>query len=222
MGLHEREELVAMNTARKGFYEFLASVYKVELTEEQIESLAKCDLPADDEFVGAGYSAVKEYLRHRDSGTRQELAVDYARVFLGAGMYEQITAPPYESVYTSPEHLLMQEARDEVVACYLSEGLGLPAENTTPEDHLSFELQFMAKLIERAQAALEAGDDARYAALCEKQRLFFDEHLAGWVPRLCADVRAYARTAFYRGIADITEGFLALEDQVIEPVDKAA
>lgn len=80
MGLHEREELVAMNTARKGFYEFLASVYKVELTEEQIESLAKCDLPADDEFVGAGYSAVKEYLRHRDSGTRQELAVDYARV----------------------------------------------------------------------------------------------------------------------------------------------
>lgn len=39
---------------------------------------------------------------------------------------------------------------------------------------------------------------------------------------MCADVRAYARTAFYRGIADITEGFLALEDQVIEPVGKAA
>ena len=59
MGLHEREELVAMNTARKGFYEFLASVYKVELTEEQIESLAKCDLPADDEFVGAGYGLIR-------------------------------------------------------------------------------------------------------------------------------------------------------------------
>lgn len=222
MEIHEREELAVMNTARKGFYEFLASMYKLELTDEQIETLAKQDLLVDDEFVGAGYATVKEYLRHRNSGTRQELAVDYARVFLGAGMYEQLTAPPYESVYTSAEHLLMQEARDEVLAYYLGEELGLPVENTTPEDHLSFEFQFMAKLIERAQAALEADDDARYAQLCAKQRTFFDEHLAGWVPRLCADVRAYAQTAFYRGIADITEGFLALEDQVIKSVGKAA
>lgn len=222
MEMHEREELAVMNAARKGFYEFLASMYKLELTDEQIETLAKQDLPVDDEFVGAGYATVKEYLRHRDSGTRQELAVDYARVFLGAGMYEQLTAPPYESVYTSAEHLLMQEARDEVLAYYLGEELGLPAENTTPEDHLSFEFQFMAKLIERAQAALEVGDDARYVQLCAKQRAFFDEHLAGWVPRLCADVRAYAQTAFYRGIADITEGFLTLENQVIEPVGIAA
>ena len=63
---------------------------------------------------------MKEYLRHRDSGTRQELAVDYARVFLCAGMYEQLMAPPYESVYTSEEHLLMQDARDSAVAFYLA------------------------------------------------------------------------------------------------------
>ena len=110
----------------------------------------------------------------------------------------------------------MQDARDSAVAFYLGEELGLPADNTTPEDHLSFEFQFMAKLIERAGAALDAGDEARYAELCAKQRAFFDEHLANWVPRLCADVRAYAQTAFYRGVADITEGFLRLEDQMAQ------
>ena len=104
----------------------------------------------------------------------------------------------------------------------LGEELGLPADNTTPEDHLSFEFQFMAKLIERAGAALDAGDEARYAELCAKQRAFFDEHLANWVPRLCADVRAYAQTAFYRGVADITEGFLQLEDQMIGQSAQAA
>ena len=163
MEQHDREELAEVNAARKGFYEFLASMYKLELTDEQIGTLTKQDLPTDAEYVGAGYATVKEYLRHRDSGTRQELAVDYARVFLCAGMYEQLMAPPYESVYTSEEHLLMQDARDSAVAFYLGEELGLPADNTTPEDHLSFEFQFMAKLIERAGAALDAGDEARYA-----------------------------------------------------------
>ena len=222
MEQHAREELAEVNAARKGFYEFLASMYKLELTDEQIGTLTKQDLPTDAEYVGAGYATVKEYLRHRDSGTRQELAVDYARVFLCAGMYEQLMAPPYESVYTSEEHLLMQDARDSAVAFYLGEELGLPADNTTPEDHLSFEFQFMAKLIERAGAALDAGDEARYAELCAKQRAFFDEHLANWVPRLCADVRAYAQTAFYRGVADITEGFLQLEDQMIGQSAQAA
>ena len=198
MEQHDREELAEVNAARKGFYEFLASMYKLELTDEQIGTLTKQDLPTDAE------------------------SVDYARVFLCAGMYEQLMAPPYESVYTSEEHLLMQDARDSAVAFYLGEELGLPADNTTPEDHLSFEFQFMAKLIERAGAALDAGDEARYAELCAKQRAFFDEHLANWVPRLCADVRAYAQTAFYRGVADITEGFLQLEDQMIGQSAQAA
>ena len=152
----------------------------------------------------------------------EQLAVVFDRAFFGMGPRTAQKAFPYESVYTSEEHLLMQDARDSAVAFYLGEELGLPADNTTPEDHLSFEFQFMAKLIERAGAALDAGDEARYAELCAKQRAFFDEHLANWVPRLCADVRAYAQTAFYRGVADITEGFLQLEDQMIGQSAQAA
>lgn len=216
------EELTAVNAARVGFYEFLASIYKLELTEAQIETMATSTFPLDDEYVGLGYATIKEYLRHRDSGTRQELAVDYARVFLCAGMYEQLMAPPYESVYTSEDHLLMQDARDGALAFYRSEGLDLPAENTTPEDHISFEFQFMAKLIERTQAADASGDAKAYGELLAKQRTFFDEHLINWVPRFCNDVRAYARTDFYRGIADITEGFMKFENQCIEPAAQAA
>ena len=69
MEQHDREELAEVNAARKGFYEFLASMYKLELTDEQIGTLTKQDLPTDAEYVGAGYATVKEYLRHRDSGT---------------------------------------------------------------------------------------------------------------------------------------------------------
>ncbi|MFR1168535.1 MAG: molecular chaperone TorD family protein [Adlercreutzia equolifaciens] len=51
---------------------------------------------ADGTAIDEGLRAIKEYLRHRHGGT-QELAVDYARVFLGAS-YDRILAPPYESV----------------------------------------------------------------------------------------------------------------------------
>ncbi|MFR1638335.1 MAG: hypothetical protein ACLSVD_03665 [Eggerthellaceae bacterium] len=58
-------------------------------------------------------------------------------------MYEQLMAAVRVGA-TSEEHLLMQDARDSAVAL-TGRGAGPAADNTTPEDHLSFEFQFMAK-----------------------------------------------------------------------------
>ena len=107
-----------------------------ELTDEQIEAFAHIEVAGDGTPIDEGLRTIKEYLRHRHGGTRQELAVDYARVFLGAGSYDRILAPPYESVFTSEERILMQDARDGAVTYYRRAGLDLPADNTTPEDHL--------------------------------------------------------------------------------------
>lgn len=207
----ERERRT-VDELRRGFYGFLASIYQFEPTAEQIESMAAQRFPLDDPDLGSGYALIAEYLRHRDSGTRQELAVDYAHVFLGAGQYDKRMAPPYESVYTSAEHLLMQDSRDGVVQSYRAEGLDLPAENTTPEDHISFEMQFMAKLIERADAALGDGDETRYKDLIGKQRVFYEEHLQNWVGSFCDDIERLCHTDFYRGIAQVTRGFMRMED----------
>ena len=47
------------------------------------------------------------------------------RAFIGHGIDAYSAAYPFESVYTSPKRLMMQEARDEVLAVYRSEGLDL-------------------------------------------------------------------------------------------------
>lgn len=206
---HERR---TVDELRCGFYGFLASIYQFEPTTEQIESMAAQRFPLDDPDFGPGYASIAEYLRHRDSGTRQELAVDYAHVFLGAGQYDKRMAPPYESVYTSEEHLLMQDSRDGAVQSYRAEGLDLPAENTTPEDHISFEMQFMAKLIERAVAAFDDGDEARYEDLAGKQRVFYEGHLQNWVGDFCDDIERFCQTGFYKGIAQVTRAFMRMED----------
>lgn len=221
MNPSEMKEALEVDAARRGFYGFLASLYKLELSQDEIDAMAHQRYPMDDPDLGTGYARIAEYLRHRDSGTRQELAVDYAHVFLGAGEYEKRMAPPYESVYTSEEHLLMQDARDGVLVHYRAEDLDLPSENTTPEDHISFEFQFMGKLIERADHALQGGDNARYRDLCAKQQAFFREHLENWVGEFCNDVEHLSGTDFYQGVAQITRGFIHIEHGVLRQLCSA-
>lgn len=211
-----KQDVRESSEARATFYRFLASVYFTELTVEQIETLAAQEFPQDDSEIAQGYATIKEYLRHRDAGTRQELAVDYAHTFLSAGMYDTVMAPPYESVFTSEQHLLMQEARDGAVAFYRAEGIDLPTDNTTPEDHVSFEMQFMARLIDRAVEAIDEGDDAEFARLVGVQDRFLAEHLENWIPAFTQAIDEHARTDFYRGVASLTRGFLALDREVVD------
>ncbi|MEC4273723.1 molecular chaperone TorD family protein [Adlercreutzia sp. R25] len=214
----EAQEMREANEVRAAFCRFLASLYLYELTDEQIEAFAHIDVAGDGTAIDEGLSTIKEYLRHRHGGTRQELAVDYARVFLGAGSYDRILAPPYESVFTSEERILMQDARDGAVTYYRRAGLDLPADNTTPEDHLGFELQFVAALAERANEALDGGDKAVLAETMALARSFFARHQQNWLSALCDAVDEFAETDFYRGVARMTRGYVESEAAFFDEV----
>ena len=216
MDQQTKDDIITSGADRAGFYSFLAGVYLWEPTSEQIEAMAAANFPVGEDAFGHGYALIADYLRHRDTGTRQEIAVDYAHTFLGAGNYDKLMAPPYESVYTSEEHLLMQDARDGALSFYRSEDLDLPAENTTPEDHIGFEMQFMAKLIDRSCDALSAGDNAEFARLVRVQHGFYVQHLANWLPAFIADIERHCKTDYYRGIAQLTRAFLAEEKEQLE------
>lgn len=217
-----KQEVLASCAARAGFYRFLAGVFLYEPTAEQIEAMARASLPTEEGEIGRGYAMIAAYLRHRDSGTRQQIAVDYAHVFLGAGNYDKIMAPPYESVYTSEERILMQDARDDALAFYRREGLDLPPENTTPEDHLGFEMQFMATLVERCAEALTGGDETEFVRLVGVQRAFFDAHLANWLPQFSRDIDTHCATDYYHGVALLVRGLLAEEAEVLADLEDVA
>lgn len=222
MDKQTQEDIIASGADRAGFYRFLAGVYLWEPKDAQIEAMASAGFPVGDDAFGRGYALIAEYLRHRDTGTRQQIAVDYAHTFLGAGNYDKLMAPPYESVYTSEEHLLMQDARDGALSFYRSEGLDLPEENTTPEDHIGFEMQFMATLVERACEALVAGEEGEFARLVRVQREFYAQHLANWLPAFVADIERHCKTDYYRGMAQLTRAFLAEEDEQLKALASEA
>ena len=212
------QEMREANETRATFCRFLASLYLYELTDEQIEAFAHIEVAGDGTLIDEGLRTIKEYLRHRHGGTRQELAVDYARVFLGAGSYDRILAPPYESVFTSEERILMQDARDGAVTYYRRAGLDLPADNTTPEDHLGFELQFAAALADNANEALAADDGETFAEVVSLARSFFVHHQQNWLPALCEAIDEFAETDFYRGVAQMTRGYVESESSFFDEV----
>lgn len=218
----EREELasqlVEVNRGRASFYRMLAQLYFKELTAEQVKHLAGMDfsgMSGDDETIAEGYAEMHRYLRHANGGTRQELACDYAHTFLAAGNYETFAATPYESVFTSEMGLLMQEARDEVYKTFCSQHIQPDESLHLPEDHISFEFEFVATMLDRINDAILDGAFGHACELAQVVSDFHRDHQLNWIDDLCDSIDDVAQTRFYKGVGKVTRGFVHADTEVI-------
>ena len=215
------QEIIQVNEGRAGFYRMLGSLYFTELTGEQIERMAQQDfsgLSGGDELIAEGYRDIARYLAKRNASTREKLAVDYAHTFLAAGNYETFAATPFESVFTSEMGLLMQEARDEVYKMYCAEHIQPDESLHVPEDHVSFEFQFLATLLERMNDALADGNVEEAARYANLSRDFHEAHQLNWIDDLCDAVMDCALTRFYKGVSKVTRGFVHAETEVMSDI----
>jgi anaerobic sulfite reductase subunit A len=213
-GSGEFEELI---TNRGSMYGFLARIYRVEVDQELLDQMVKMDLSVgvDEPEISVGYRMLKGFLEHLAGSTLTDLAVEYARIFLGAGLGGGDGAYPYESVYTNPHRLVMQEARDQVLQIYREEGLDKAEEFVEPEDHITLELEFMAHLCQKTSEALKVGDKSATLSYLNKQKDFLEKHLIPWAPTFCADVERIAQTDFYKAVAKVSTGYLKMEQDLI-------
>lgn len=214
------EELVSLLAQQAAGYELLGRLFQREVDAELLRSLCEGRYPAHtgNDHLDEGYRGLVVFLNHRGERTGTELNVDYLHVFIGNTQDASHVAYPYESVYTSPDRLLMQDARDAVLAAYRSEMITLVNEHNEPEDHMGFELAFCAVLLRRVVEALTAGNTARAIELVEKERTFVRDHLGVWAPEFAADVKRIAQTGFYRALADILLGYLEVDTVTMEAV----
>lgn len=199
-------------------YGFLARVLRKEVDDELLAQMRKMKLPAStgNRWLDRGYRELVSFLNTSWERTRGELAADFAHTFIGVSTEIKNVAFPYESVYTSPEHLLMQDSRDEVLAEYRKAKVVLDEDVGEPEDHIAFELEFMQIIGERAADALDAGEKLKCIDLLETRSDFTDEHLLNWVYNFNSDVHRIAQTKFYRAIADILVGVIEIDREILD------
>ena len=215
-------EVRDLMTMRESVYRLFSALYFKELTDEQIRFLHDSDLDFSDldPVMAEGAKNVKRAVRRVNSGTREDLAVDYAHTFLAAGTTKgENRACPYESVFTSRDGLIMQEARDDVYRYMLAEHLA-PNENLrVPDDHLAFVFEFMANLCARFNEALEADDIPEARRIFNVQKEFFEKHIVNWIGRFCDAVEGCCRTSFYKGVSQMTRGFVSADKELIAEMD---
>lgn len=217
------DSIVELARTRESVYRMFSSLYFKELTDEQIRFFASEGLPMLEGLegpMGKGARLARRAIRRVTSATREDLAVDYAHTFLAAGSTKgEQRACPYESVFTSRTGLMMQDERDAVYKYMLDEHLEPNVDLHVPEDHLSFEFDFMADLCDRMACALQAGDLEEARRVFGVQRAFHREHQLNWIDKYCETVKGCCRTDFYRGVADITCGFVHMENELLAETD---
>ncbi|MBR2836680.1 MAG: molecular chaperone TorD family protein [Coriobacteriales bacterium] len=226
----EAEAVSAVFESHRAFYGLLSRLYYSPLTQEEIDRLKTTlsdynfDADADDDaskLLHDGLHMMRTELRSIDHDLRLDFNVDYTSAFYGIARYEKQVATPYESIFRGERRELYGEARDDVFSAMKHDRLKLKEGIDLPEDHLSFELQYLAILCERGKESMASGDYEEVLKNVKKQRAFIAEHILSWIDDLAKVANKVLEYDFYRGVLMATKGFLVLADEELASVEEA-
>ena len=128
------------------------------------------------------------------------MCFEFNRLFVGPAAP---LAPPYESVYLSPDRLVMQEQTVTVRRCYQAAGLQAASQGTIPDDFIATELEFAVYLLSRAleeDSTESSGKGDIYVNSCSA---FLTEHPAQWVEQFAAAVCQNARHPVFPAVMQV-------------------
>ncbi|WP_316368405.1 TorD/DmsD family molecular chaperone [Candidatus Thiodiazotropha sp. CDECU1] len=211
MGI-DRKDLVDSARSRSDIYGLLSTVFRREPSQDLIKRMRSDSLLGT--FTGLGVELGERFYNDRESEVVEELAIEYARLFIGPGQH--ISA--HESIFNEADGEmggLWGVKTVEVKKFIQATGLEYGKNFTGLPDHISVELEFMQKLTEwEADKWLQ--EDRESAEQCQLvQHKFLEQHLLCWVNSFCDAVLDQAEIPFYRVMAELTKQYMEFERQSI-------
>lgn len=201
------DEKTLARTAMEGsnLYGFLATVFRDEPSADFIEhirspvflnALREVQIDLDTGFLEGPEKTLLE-----------ELAVEFARLFLGPGPH----ISPHESAQIEHAEQLMGRQTHAVERFIQGAGFDYKADFHGLPDHISVELEFMADLTRLEGEAWEKADFDAALNCLEYEKDFLDTHLGRWAPAFCRKVEEQAELSLYGAMARLTTAFLTQE-----------
>ncbi len=139
-----------------------------------------------------------------DEESIEALAVEYTLLFVGPGPH----LTPCESVWRDNEGLLWGECTSRVKLFIESSGLRFQPDWRGLPDHVSVELEFMARLCSHEAGLWGRPERVRDLRQClETEESFLSDHLLAWVPSFCGRV-AERNSGYYGQTAQLAKDFL--------------
>ncbi len=182
----------------------LAVLHDRELTAELLENLHEVNFPTNlslllqteegQQSCEIVQKALNELPKPLDKDTLDELAADYAAIYLN----HALSVSPYESPWLDDDGLMRQEPMFKVKEVYKRFHLEASDWKNRSEDHLVLELQFLAHLLKL---------DQNKQTLVEMAN-FLDNHLLRWLDKFAKRVAARCYTPFYAGLVLLTSTYV--------------
>ena len=182
----------AAAVARAREYALLATLLARPPEAPLLQKLAKLD--GDGTPLGLAHEALARAAIEKDA---EAVAREYFELFIGVGRGEFL---PYGSYYQTG--FLHERPLARLRADLVDLDIERVESQPEPEDHVAVLCEIMAGLI--------AGD---FIAPLERQRCFFDRHLAPWMARFFADLQAAKTANFYRPVGAIGRLFIEIETE---------
>lgn len=222
-----KSDIIALSRIRASMYRFLGGLYIMEVDENQLLMLKKMNFPLiegrsdSDLDLREGYDLMKNYIAAADSSDLEDLAADYAKVFLAAGDAAGRAAFPYEAVYVNKKHQVGGSTQMQMHALYLERGLE-PNPNVyrTMDDNIGLMLEYMANICDEITDAAENDDKEKVNVLLAEQGQFIKKHITNWIYSFTSDVIKFSERDFYKAVAKITNGFIKKEAELLQEGDK--
>lgn len=202
--------------ARSAVYRNLSALFADAPSAEALAGLKQVAAASGDVFGEKGEGRLYHYLRDvspcDDEALRRSVASEYAELFVGP---RPPLAPPYESVYLGQPKRLFTDQTMEVKRFYRRCGLSVTKDKEwkVPDDHLSLELEFMARLAEREADGAE--DAARADATRADQLAFLEEHLGRWISLFAERVSKAPCAGFYRAASLFAAEFVEQDREAL-------
>jgi TorA maturation chaperone TorD len=195
---------------RQSYYEVLAALFRKEPSGELLRQLASGiseriqAARSLHPLLGAGWEDIERFVADTPPDRLAEnVAEEYVRLFIGPF---SAAVNPYESFYFTGR--LLDRPLADVRRFLKSTGIEKLEDYPEPEDFLAVELEVMRWLVAKQLAAPDPKDARQWLQL---QADFLKEHLLVWGPACAKDVERADRANFYRSVAKLLQGFLALE-----------
>jgi putative dimethyl sulfoxide reductase chaperone len=197
---------------RYSVYDLLRRIFLWQFPLDLFTELVEASKGEQDENSSSPEASFRNYLRGLPTNNlgeiSREIHIEYTRLFVGP---RHLPAPPYESVYRSPDKLMMQGQTIDVRSFYAKNGFQVVRLNQEPDDMIGIELEFMCALSKASMDALMEEDRPRLVELVDTQSQFCDLHLMKWVPNFCQDIIDDSTSEFWKEVAVLARNFLDVE-----------
>lgn len=200
---------------RVGLYSLLHALYSYPLTDAVLDAVATLAI-APDSSLSKGLQQMQARLRGNGvpGATAEQLNVAMTSLMEGPGA---TPAPPYASYYLH-EGRLMGPAAQLARQTYLAWQALPDTAIRLPDDHVAWELGFLAHL---ANVASSARTPAVQEAALAASLAFIREQLLSWLPRFCSALATGSNELFFQGLAHFTLAAVTADATWLEGVSRA-